>query len=272
MDVEKMFGRPVVVPVKRKIQENPNCATLIFDTPDRTYGAGQFLMVMVPGAGDEVPMSVSLIRYPEAAITVQSVGDTTEALISVEEGDLLGLRGPFGRGFEIRGHHVLVVGGGIGSAPLRPLLYNLMERQADVVFVNGARSRERLLYVDEFSVVSGSLRMSVSTDDGSAGTRGLVTDVVRHLLHNTTFDAAYACGPEAMLTTLYAILAQYRIPFQFSLERFMKCGCGLCGTCALDPDGLLVCMDGPVFSGETISKIEEFGRYRRNGSGVREPL
>ena len=267
MDIEAAMGRPASVQIVRKIAENRRSMTLIFNSPLKRFQPGQFVMVWVPGF-DEIPMSISYWRPPETGITVLPVGDATRALASLSEGDLVGIRGPFGRGFKLGNDRAIAIGGGIGTAPLRPLVYSLVEARNKVTVIVAAREKGDLLFADEFaSLAQNGVRLILSTDDGSAGFKGLATQAAEQLMRTETFDSIYTCGPELMMAGLYRLAIEQKTHIQASLERFMKCGCGLCGTCALDPEGKLVCIDGPVFSGRDLAKIDEFGVYRRNAVG-----
>jgi dihydroorotate dehydrogenase electron transfer subunit len=218
-------------------------------------------------------MSVSLWNSPNVGITVLPVGEATQALVSIVEGQWLGIRGPFGDHFDLQSGRALVVGGGIGIAPLRFLVYRLREAGADVTFLIAARTANDLIFANEFSRQAGKkLRVKTATDDGSAGFKGLATDAVEDLVRSAKFDVMYACGPEKMMAGLHTIANERRIQFQASLERFMKCGCGICGSCALDPTGDLVCLDGPVFTGARLSQLSEFGKYSRDSTGAKKNL
>ncbi|MFW9806854.1 MAG: dihydroorotate dehydrogenase electron transfer subunit, partial [Candidatus Thorarchaeota archaeon] len=165
----------------------------------------------------------------------------------------------------------LVVGGGVGMAPLRPLINTLLKKGTEVTVLIGAKTKHELLFFEEFSRNKNSnLKVLVSTDDGSEGFKGLATEAVREILDKINFDSVYTCGPELMMHGLYEMVKDRKILFQASLERFMKCGCGICGTCALDPTGSLVCVDGPVYTGDRLTEISEFGRYHRNAMGLKK--
>ncbi|MHA2211829.1 MAG: dihydroorotate dehydrogenase electron transfer subunit [Candidatus Thorarchaeota archaeon] len=269
MDVETILGRPLSVKISRVLPENHRTKTIIFNPQlnQMKVKSGQFLMVWIPDE-DEIPMSVSFESSPEVGITVLPIGTATENLASMTEGQHIGIRGPFGTHFSTDAKDPLVVGGGIGAAPLRLLVYQLLENGSKVTFLIAARRRDDLLFVEEFSKVPG-VHLLTSTDDGSHGMKGLATDVVMKILEETAFDRLYTCGPEPMMKTLQSISSQNKIPMEASLERFMKCGCGICGTCALDPTGDLVCVEGPVFTDKRLDAIEEFGHYHRDSTGIR---
>jgi dihydroorotate dehydrogenase electron transfer subunit len=274
MDIERLVGSPQSIRVSRVVSDNERVRTLIFPMrlQDNDIQPGQFLMVWVPGV-DEVPMSVSTWNPPNLGITVLPVGEATQALASAAEGQWFGIRGPFGNHFDSKPGKALVIGGGIGIAPLRFLVYRLREVGVDVTLLIAARTAKDLIFVSEFNKQAGKkLRVKIATDDGSAGFKGLATDATKELLGGASFDVIYTCGPERMIAGLYRIAKERGIRFQASLERFMKCGCGICGSCALDPTGELVCLDGPVFTGEKLLQLSEFGKYCRDSTGAKIDL
>ncbi len=220
---------------------------------------GQFIMVWIPGV-DEVPMALS----SESSITVQRVGDATAALFGYSAGDKIGLRGPFGNGFTVQGR-VLAVAGGIGVAPLFPLART---GQVDT-FLLGARSSDELLFTDELSACTD---LHIATDDGSAGRSGYVVPLMDSF-DIPSYDHICVCGPELMMRSILQLLDANGIADrgQFSLHRYLKCGMGICGSCSMDPDGLRVCTDGPVFRGDILLE-SEFGHYTRDASGRRKPF
>lgn len=247
---------PVIVTITRILQETATVKTIFFDTVFDSR-PGQFVMVWVPGV-DEIPMALSA---PDA-ITVQEIGEATRILGNCNPGDTIGIRGPFGNGFSATGR-VMAVAGGVGVAPLLPLARQV----SGVTFLLGARNAADLLYSGE---LSHCCDLRISTDDGSAGYHGYVASLLREMdLH--LYDAICVCGPEMMMKSVLNVLDENKIAHigQFSLHRYMKCGVGLCGSCCVDPDGLCVCRDGPVFSGDILIK-SELGRYHRDASGRKE--
>ena len=273
MDVEKLMGRPSSVQLTDVIVENNSTTSLRFDLPDTIdhIEAGQFVMVWIPGV-DEIPMSVSYWKAPEAEITVKSVGEATKNLCNLERGDWIGIRGPFGRHFSSDSKNALLVGGGIGIAPLRPLVQVLLEKSASVTLLIAAKTEEELVLYDFKDSPEIGFSLKLATDDGSTGFKGFATDATLHLLMESKFDRLYTCGPEIMMKGLHKIAKDNGIPFEASLERYMKCGCGLCGTCGMEPNGELVCIDGPVFSGEELDRMSNFGESYRDPTGKRVQL
>jgi dihydroorotate dehydrogenase electron transfer subunit len=216
---------------------------------------GQFYMVWIPGVGEK-PYSASCIR--PLKMTVASVGKFSEAMNKMGKGQLVWLRGPYGNGFGIRGKNILLVGGGCGFAPLRALSDEAKRKGIKVTILMGAKCKSELLK-------PAKCKTLITTDDGSKGVKGFATDALELLLKKERFDCIYSCGPEKMMLRVMKLALEKKIPSQFSLERFMSCGTGLCGKCAIN--GLLVCKDGPVFTGEELSRIGEFGIYKRDKTG-----
>ena len=258
--------RPRPVRVMGNVRENVKVSRIEFrDGQAACASPGQFLMAYVPGM-DEIPLAVSNIEGDVVTVLVKAVGECTLALCQKGEGDIIGIRGPYGHGFNLSGKRALLVGGGLGIAPLLLLARRLSESGRECVTVMGATTRDDLAMVAAFSAYS---KVEVVTDDGSLGARGMASDHAAQRLREGGFDRVYACGPEEMLAKLVGICAQRGVPIQVSLERWMKCGIGLCGSCVLDPTGLLVCSDGPVFSGEQLQQVGDFGRFYRRPSGAK---
>jgi dihydroorotate dehydrogenase electron transfer subunit len=140
-----------------------------------------------------------------------------------------------------------------------------------LVVALGAKRQDYLVFVERFRALG--LEPLIATDDGSAGYKGYVTDVVtRYLETNRSVQAPliYACGPEAMLVALYRFARNRGLEAQLSVERYMKCGFGVCGQCALD--SVLVCLDGPVLTLEQLDGVQDFGHFHRSTTGRRMPV
>jgi dihydroorotate dehydrogenase electron transfer subunit len=238
----------VAARVAARTTENPR--TVSFELEARMEAVpGQFAMLWIPGM-DEKPFSIS--GADPLMFTVSRVGPFSEALLEREIGDTMWVRGPFGRGFTAEAGRVLLVGGGYGAAPLHYLARALQAatpardpdtRAPAVEVALGARTAAELLFVERFQ----RLRVPVhaATEDGTAGARGRVTEVVAPLLASGRFDRLCACGPEGMLESLEALCTEAGVPAELSFEAYMRCGVGICGAC--EHGARLVCMDGPVF-------------------------
>ena len=260
-------------------RETPLVRTFVFDT-NIDAQPGQFNMLWIPGV-DEKPMSIA--GMAPLAVSVARVGPATSALHALEVGDYVGWRGPFGRPYRLEcDRPALLVAGGYGSAPLYTLAQQALAHGMDVTVAIGARVVEELLYADQFEQLG--VRLLLSTNDGSHGVKGFVTDAIRQefLSGNAPGDATisnlqsplssssltiYACGPEPMLVALYKLCRANGWHGQLSVERYMKCGFGICGQCALDD--LLVCIDGPVLTLDQLDSKHDFGRYHRGPTGRR---
>jgi dihydroorotate dehydrogenase electron transfer subunit len=225
---------------------------------------GQFVMLWLPGV-DEKPFAVA--GCDPLAVVVAEVGPASRKLCATRKGDVLGVRGPFGKGFSLVGQRPLLVGGGYGAAALLPLAGLAVSQGLEVKVALGARNSLRLVLAEDFARLG--CRVEVATDDGSAGFAGPVTELAKTVLVAEGADSLYACGPEAMLLAL-AFLAKGRLPSQLSVERYIKCAVGICGQCTLG--GQLVCRDGPVFSGDDLLSNPEFGKVRRDACGARGSL
>ena len=242
---------------------------------------GQFVMVWVPGV-DEIPMSISgCDDNGNCAITVKGVGECTNALQNLNIGDYIGVRGPLGNHFQIptnKSKKLLLIGGGIGMAPLKWLSSELIRMNYNFIVIEGAKINKELIFIDNFKLYNQDFsEFHFCTDDGSYGVKGIASDVFEDLIKNYSKEElsnliVYSCGPEIMLYRLFQICEKYSIEFYASLERIMRCGCGLCGLCILDPLGLLVCKDGPIFSLETLKKIKDFGKHQRDFTGKKIDL
>ncbi len=236
--------------------ESKDIKTFFFDYSFQ-FTAGQYVMVWIRGV-DEIPMSLSYTN----GITVRKVGDATKALFRLNIGDSLGMRGPFGNGFGKTKQPALLVAGGVGAAPLAPLAEMLKNR---VTTILGAKTKDELLFWERFES-SGPLL--IATEDGSAGFKGLTIDLLNSV---EGYQEIVSCGPEKMMRKVLDHAVAMRVSSQFSLHRYIKCGVGLCGSCCIDPSGLRVCVDGPVFKGEQLIE-SEFGRYMRDATGGKVKL
>jgi dihydroorotate dehydrogenase electron transfer subunit len=218
---------------------------------------GQFVMVWLPGISEK-PFSLSY----DNGITVKKLGPFTEKLFDLHIGDKLFLRGPYGNSFLdfAKDSNKYLIAGGTGAAPLA-FFAEWLDKKPTVLL--GARTKDELVFENRLRRVADVL---VSTDDGSCGIKGMVTELFNKISpsKNSQF---FICGPEKMMFAAAKKALQYTqaINIILSLERIMKCGYGICGNCEIE--GLRICVDGPVFSYETISRFNDFSRFKRDKTG-----
>jgi len=262
---------PLPFRVAERRQDTADTWTLALEPEGEGFGVepGQFVMVHVWGIG-EVPISVS--GPPERpgdpiVLTVRAVGAVSGAICGAKPGSLLGLRGPCGNTWpiaEAAGGDVLVVAGGIGLAPLRPVILHALAHRADYRYASvlyGARTPGDLLYTDQLETWRETLAVDVTVDAADTSWKGKV-GVVPKLVTTAEFriDAvtAFVCGPEVMIHYTVEALREQGVADErifLSMERDMRCGIGLCGHCQLGPT--LICRDGPVYSQAEIGALME---------------
>ncbi len=268
--MQRNLNHPTIITIEKVIDETPTVRTLIFsDDVMPNVLPGQFAMVWIPGV-NELPMSIMISKEPgKAAFTVRKHGPSSTGLFNVPVGGQIGIRGPYGNSFDIKEGKLLLVGGGTGLVPMMRLL-TFVKSTDDVTVLMGAKSKDEVFFEDLSNelLTNNPHRVIVSTDDGSYGEKGFVTDYVEKLVDESHFDAVYVCGPEIMMYKTVQAANSKKIFVQASLERMMKCGVGICGSCCVGED--LVCRDGTVFDGEHLSKNKEFGHLHRNKAGILE--
>jgi dihydroorotate dehydrogenase electron transfer subunit len=257
-----------IVRIRRIVMESPLVKTFYFDDELCARGRpGQFVMIWLPSF-DEIPMSLSSASNGLASITVAKVGDATELLHQKRRDEVIGVRGPLGNSFQPISGKALLVGGGTGIAPLAFLAENLLELGTKVTFMLGAKSKEELLFLTRLNSLlskEGSETI-VSTEDGSYGHKGVVTELAESALKRDKFDMIYTCGKEPMLLKIFLLAEKHKTPLQASLERLMRCAIGLCGSCTVGK--YRVCIDGPVFTEKQLREVkDEFGHCKRNFDG-----
>jgi NAD(P)H-flavin reductase len=231
-----------------------------------TFEPGQFTMLAAGGAG-EVPISISGDPdQPERLVhTVRSVGLATAAICAAQPGDVLTVRGPFGRPWPINaaaGADVLIAAGGIGLPPLRPALLRMLcrrEHYGRIVLLYGGRSPDQLLFTGEFAAwTEQKVEVLVTVDSAGpewVGHVGVVTRLIRPAELDSGALIGMSCGPEVMMRFLVAALIDQGVrseQLHVSMERNMQCGIGHCGHCQLGPS--LVCQDGPVYRWSEIER------------------
>ncbi len=243
---------PHRIEISKIVEENELVRTFVFDR--RIIAEpGQFVMAWLPGK-DEKPISIAN-DYP-FALSIAAVGPWSRAAHRLKPGKHMWVRGPYGNSYKLKGKKIILVGGGYGIAPLRFLYARARESKVDTTIIMGARNKKLLMSLPKGKNI-------ITTDDGSAGRKGVVTDALEDLLKKEKYSCVYTCGPERMMKAVVDLCDRYKTPYQVSIERYMKCGFGICGQCAID--GKLACLDGTIF--DDVSKFKEFGREARDASG-----
>jgi len=222
------------------------------------YKPGQFAFISAFGAG-EAPFGIASIRGPHLEFAVSALGHVTRTLHALEVGDPLGVRGPLGNCFpldEVKGRDVVIIGGGIGGAPLRPVIQAILDNRADyghVTILWAARSPDLLVFTDEFddwnAVPDTEFHVTVDQgDDDWTGNVGLITKLLEEVDPSSEGSVTITCGPPIMIHFVFLTLANLGFaPDQMltTLEARMHCGVGKCGRCNMGEK--FICVDGPVF-------------------------
>jgi len=284
---EKLLYNIKTVKILKIVKESNKIKTIIFNSQQLGLRniikpkPGQFIMIWVPEI-DEKPMSIS--GYDDLgniSFSVKDVGACTKKIHELKVGDFIGVRGPLGNYFTIpkdRKTEIILVGGGIGMAPLKCLADKLKKENYNFTIIEGATCNNSIIYKNYFKKYKKNLcRFIITTDDGSTEYKGNASKIFSdYLLKNPKQDYAnivvYTCGPEKMIYEIFKTCEKYSIKLQASLERMMRCGCGICGLCAVDPLGLLVCKDGPIFDSATLRQINDFGKFKRDITGQKIPI
>ncbi|MCX7919697.1 MAG: FAD/NAD(P)-binding protein [bacterium] len=256
---------PQLAKVTRVYQDTYDTVTLELSLQNSqktfTFFPGQFNMLYVFGVG-EVPISISGDpNKPKRLVhTIRKVGPVTNALGVLKPGDYLGVRGPFGSKWPVElayGKDVVIVTGGIGLAPLRPAIYQILKQRKlyhRFILLYGARTPNDLLYLEELQQWRGrfDFEVLVTVDRGNEqwhGSVGVVTTLFPKISFEPENTIAMICGPEIMMRFTIVELQKREVPdsnIYISMERNMKCGIGFCGHCQCGP--LFICKDGPVFN------------------------
>jgi NAD(P)H-flavin reductase len=236
------------------------------------YQPGQFAFLSAFGVG-EAPFGLTSVCYRQSELefAVRRIGTVTGALHELEPGAIVGVRGPFGNSFpleEYKGKNIYIIGGGIGMAPLRPVITTILDHRDDygeLLIINGARSPRDLVFAPEFDIWASSprTRLELTVDRGDENWKGrvaLVPAVVAELKLSPQNAVAITCGPPIMIRFVLVELKKLGFADQqivTTLEGKMKCGLGKCARCNVGDK--YICLDGPVFTMEQISRfIEQF--------------
>lgn len=237
----------------------PKMHYVLMDAPliARKARAGQFVVVRVQEEGERVPLTIADFDRDAGTITLvfQEVGRTTAMFAAMKKGDQLhDLLGPQGNPTEIEDYgHAVIIGGGIGVAPVFPIARALKEKGNKVSAIIGYRSKEHVFWEEKMKAVSD--RLLIATNDGSYGVKGFVTDVLKGLIESKEkVDIVFAIGPAVMMKAVCDMTRQYNLKTIVSLNSLMVCAMGMCGACRVEVGGKtrFTCMDGPDFDGHQV--------------------
>ena len=268
--------KPIIATIEKSVDEAEEIRTIFIQHTIQAK-PGQFVMVWVPRL-NEKPFAISYLEKDVLGITVAAVGECSRCLYEMKPGEKIGIRGPYGEPYHLqenqeKGCTMIMVGGGYGSASLTLLAEEALAKGMHVKFILGAREKKRLVYVERIKKLIGEENLLITTDDGSAGRKGFVTDALRTLIEQgEKIGKVYTCGPDKMMKAVAELCTANNIQGEISMERWMKCGFGLCGHCCVDPLGFRVCVEGPVVSFETALQVKELGTYHRMQSSRKEKL
>jgi len=241
---------------------SPTIKRIVLDAPiiTRTAKPGQFVHLALPEGSPHVlrrPFSIFELSRTGGVLTVlyQVVGEGTRLLSEVKEGSKLSVMGPLGSGWDfMHARRPLLIGGGVGAAPLLLLARDIVSRGISLDVILGASTADMLVCQEFFEGLGKKRRLHLCTDDGSRGFKGFTTELAAELLASKKFDYIASCGPEPMQKLVAELAANRGISCEVSLERRMACGVGACLSCVVDtPDGKKrACVDGPVFNAQEV--------------------
>lgn len=224
--------------------------------------AGQFVIVIVEKGGERIPLTIADSTKTTVSLIFQAVGFSTQKMAALNAGDYLSdILGPLGEEAPIAGYkNVLLVGGGVGIAPLYPQLKQLHSQGCKVDSILGGRTSELIILKDEFKQLSNTLFFA--TNDGSLGTKGFVTDVLEEKLHSDSYDLVIAIGPLIMMKAVCDVTKRYGVKTNVSLNPIMIDGTGMCGGCRVTVGGKnrFACVHGPDFDGHEVDFDEAITR------------
>lgn len=269
--MKKNIYRPIEARIEDIITETPAIKTFVIKPEeDFSFATGQFIELSIPGVGEApfTPSSDPSVKE-RIEVTIMKAGRITGMLHESKPGDRLGIRGPYGKGYPLdkfKGKEILIVGGGVGLAPLRTLLYSLFARLDNykkVILRYGARTPNDIVYkqaLAQWALIDG-VDTRVTVDIGSPewqGKVGLVTTVLEDLAMEAPNTQAIVCGPPIMMKFVTFKLIEIGIRpenLYLSMEKNMSCGLGKCGHCRIGP--YFACKDGPVFTYDQVKDLKD---------------
>ncbi|MFH1323920.1 MAG: sulfide/dihydroorotate dehydrogenase-like FAD/NAD-binding protein [Nanoarchaeota archaeon] len=248
---------------KRKLSENTYLMEIEAPEIAKKAKAGQFLVLRIDEKGERIPLTIADSDKKVITIVFLVVGKTTTELSLLKKGEsLLDVVGPLGNPSKIQEYgNVVIIGGGLGIAPIYPITKALKQAKNKVTAIIGAKSKDHLFWEDRFKEISD--RVLIATDDGSKGKKGFVSDVLKELMQKEKIDLVIAIGPPIMMKAVSDVTRD-RIKTIVSLNPIMVDGMGMCGGCRVVVDGKVkfACCDGPEFNGHQIDWSELMNRNK----------
>jgi len=251
--------------------ERLNPVTTLFEIEARLIArrvkAGQFIVVRMGERSERIPLTIAKTDLRKGVITIifQEAGKSTKELATLKQGDeILDLIGPLGKPADFgKVGRVVFVGGGIGTAEILPVVEYAKSKGNEIAIIIGARTKKSIIFEEELRNLSPGL--IITTDDGSCGIKGLVTEPLVELLKKEKFDLAYCVGPDVMMKETCAITKQFDLKTLVSLDANMVDATGMCGTCRVSVGGetKFTCVDGPEFDGHLVDWDEFLKRQKR---------
>ncbi len=231
------------------------------------FKPGQFIILMVEEKGERIPLTIAETNLEKGSITLifQEVGYTTKLLGNLKVGDKLAhIVGPLGKPTEIEYYGtVVLIGGGVGTAEIYPIVKALKEKNNKIITIIGARNKNLVILEEEFKKISDELY--ITTDDGSYGQKGFVSDVLKSLIeNNVSINLVYVVGPVPMMKVVSQITKPHNIKTLVSLNTIMVDGTGMCGSCRITHKNKIkyVCCDGPEFDAHEVDWEEIINRNK----------
>lgn len=254
--------------IVKKVQFSPNVVQLEIEAPliAKKRKAGHFVIVKIGKKGERIPLTISQADPKKGTITlvIQKVGVTSHKLASLNAGDeVTDVVGPLGLATHIENHGtVLCAGGGVGIAPLLPIVEEMKKAGNRVITVLASRSKDLIILEDQMRAHSDEV--IVMTDDGSYGNKGLVTNGMEDIINREKVDLSIAIGPAIMMKYASLLTKKYNIPTVASLNTIMVDGTGMCGACRVSVGGKtkFVCVDGPEFDAHDVDFDELLMRLK----------
>jgi ferredoxin--NADP+ reductase len=265
--------------ILKKETLSPNVKKIVIHAPliARKAKAGQFVIIIVHEKGERIPLTISDKDIENGTITVifQEVGRTTKVLGKMDKGSkLFHVLGPLGKPTEIKNYgKVIAVGGGIGIAELYPVVKTLKDVNNFITTIIGARTKELLILENILKEISDKL--IITTDDGSYGRKGFVTDALREIIEEERIDLVYAIGPVIMMKKVSELTKPFGIKTIVCLNPIMVDGTGMCGSCRVKVEDktYFACVDGPDFDGHLVDfdeLIKRLNLFKKQEELVKE--